>query len=47
MEIGEAMTVPDRPSLKRPNRESLAKPFEEYLKTRLAQKCTNGKVLAA
>lgn len=30
---------------KRPGRDSLAKPFEEYLKMRLAQGCTNGKVL--
>jgi len=32
-------------SQKRPNRDSQVKPFEEHLKTRLAQGCTNGKVL--
>jgi len=30
---------------KRPGRDSQVKPFEEYLKKRLAQGCTNGKVL--
>lgn len=32
---------------KRPSRDSQVKPFEEYLRKRLAQGCTNGKVAAA